>query len=110
MSLFNTEEVKRHNTEEDAWIVVNGIVYDVTQFAAVHPGGKEILLQNAGEIVTGLMKQEDIHVHSEAAYSLLETYRIGKLAVFFKFLLIDTHSDTHIKNFVPGSNVQAHYF
>ncbi|MES1917134.1 MAG: hypothetical protein MHM6MM_008894, partial [Cercozoa sp. M6MM] len=32
-------EVARHNTKEDAWIVVEGDVLDVTQFMKRHPGG-----------------------------------------------------------------------
>ncbi|GBG33368.1 Long-chain specific acyl-CoA dehydrogenase, mitochondrial [Hondaea fermentalgiana] len=54
-------EVKRHNKEEDAWIVINDCVYDVTKFAMLHPGGEKLLLQYAGEDATedfyGLHKQ-----------------------------------------------------
>lgn len=81
MPVFTEDEIKQHNSEEDAWIVYNGSVYDVTKFASLHPGGKEILLEHAGKDVSSVMKQEDIHLHSEAAFSLLDTYKIGNTAV-----------------------------
>ena len=33
------EEVAKHNTKEDLWIVVKGIVMDVTNWLDEHPGG-----------------------------------------------------------------------
>ena len=35
-----------HNTKESIWLLIDSKVYDVTNFK--HPGGKQILLQNAG--------------------------------------------------------------
>jgi predicted heme/steroid binding protein len=47
------EEVSRHSSVSSAWLIVKGQVYDVTDFASEHPGGKAILLSNAGTDVTG---------------------------------------------------------
>lgn len=33
------------STDESAWVVVDGSVYDVTEFLDEHPGGKKILLK-----------------------------------------------------------------
>jgi hypothetical protein len=39
MSLeFELEEIKLHNKEDDAWVIINGRVYDVTSFMDAHPG------------------------------------------------------------------------
>jgi hypothetical protein len=39
---FTWEEVEQHNTTDDCWIVIKGNVYDVTDFAPMHPGGRAI--------------------------------------------------------------------
>jgi len=52
MATFTREEVKKHCTAEDAWIIVDGNVYDVTKFAKLHPGGRQLLLEYAGEDAT----------------------------------------------------------
>ncbi|CAK9044377.1 Acyl-CoA dehydrogenase apdG (Aspyridones biosynthesis protein G) [Durusdinium trenchii] len=45
-------ELEAHNTPENAWIAVDGDVYDVTKFAMLHPGGEHILYEYAGKDVT----------------------------------------------------------
>ncbi|KAI7082857.1 hypothetical protein KC356_g8029 [Hortaea werneckii] len=42
-ALLSMEEIKRHDSPDDCWIVVDGKVWDTTDFAASeHPGGGEI--------------------------------------------------------------------
>ena len=36
---YSWEEIATHNTIDDAWIVVDGVVYDISRFAKFHPGG-----------------------------------------------------------------------
>ena len=38
------EEVAQHNTHTDCWTIYKGKIYDVTQYAKSHPGGKKIFL------------------------------------------------------------------
>jgi L-lactate dehydrogenase (cytochrome) len=46
------EVVSQHNTKESLWIVINGQVYDLTNFLPNHPGGQKILLKYAGKDAT----------------------------------------------------------
>jgi len=38
-----SKKVKKHNRREDAWMVLNNKVYDVTTYIPFHPGGAKIL-------------------------------------------------------------------
>ncbi|KAF2019156.1 hypothetical protein BU24DRAFT_364576 [Aaosphaeria arxii CBS 175.79] len=41
-------EVQKHSSESDCWIVVDGTIWDITDFAPNHPGGAEIIYKHAG--------------------------------------------------------------
>jgi cytochrome b involved in lipid metabolism len=45
-------EVAKHNKQDDAWIVLDGLVVEVTRFIPVHPGGVAILMSLVGTDVS----------------------------------------------------------
>jgi predicted heme/steroid binding protein len=45
-------EVAKHNTKEDAWVIVDNTVYDLTSFAPSHPGGAKYIHKYAGKVAT----------------------------------------------------------
>ena len=51
--IYTMDEVAKHNTENDCWVVVNGKVLDVTDFLQDHPGGKKALLLYGGKDGSG---------------------------------------------------------
>lgn len=49
---FPMEEVKKHNKKDDLWIVVKGVVLDVTNWLDEHPGGPQALFSHMGRDAT----------------------------------------------------------
>merc|ERR1719469_67806 len=49
---YTLEEVAKHNTKADCWVVVAGEVLNVTNFLADHPGGELAILTFAGKDAT----------------------------------------------------------
>eukprot|EP00563_Minutocellus_polymorphus_P004575 CAMPEP_0181028856 /NCGR_PEP_ID=MMETSP1070-20121207/4888_1 /TAXON_ID=265543 /ORGANISM="Minutocellus polymorphus, Strain NH13" /LENGTH=889 /DNA_ID=CAMNT_0023106127 /DNA_START=22 /DNA_END=2692 /DNA_ORIENTATION=- len=73
--VFTMEEVEKHTTEEDVWIVVNNKVYDCTEYLELHPGGVDSITINAGADAT----EDFTAIHSLKATKMLERYYIGDL-------------------------------
>eukprot|EP01111_Echinosteliopsis_oligospora_P004256 TRINITY_DN167_c0_g1_i1.p1 TRINITY_DN167_c0_g1~~TRINITY_DN167_c0_g1_i1.p1 ORF type:complete len:650 (+),score=186.82 TRINITY_DN167_c0_g1_i1:66-1952(+) len=49
---YTVDDVSKHNTEKDCWVIVNGQVLDVTKFMHEHPGGKKAIMLFAGKDAT----------------------------------------------------------
>ena len=78
MSLkLHREEVAKHNSTDDAWVIVDGAVYDVTSFLESHPGGVSITEEHLGTDVSRVIRSDKVHSHSSTAFELLEQYKIG---------------------------------
>merc|ERR1711939_844729 len=46
---LTAKEVSDHASADSAWVIIDGGVYDVTEFLEDHPGGKKVLLKACGE-------------------------------------------------------------
>lgn len=49
---YSSEEVAKHTSDTDCWVVLEGHVYDVTGFLSDHPGGKKAIMLYAGKDAT----------------------------------------------------------
>lgn len=76
-SEYTMADVRRHQSRGDCWMVLNGVVYDVTKYVDFHPGGAEELLRGAGEDATSMFVEAHPWVNYE---SMLESCVVGKLA------------------------------
>ncbi|XP_029359566.1 cytochrome b5 reductase 4 isoform X2 [Echeneis naucrates] len=83
------EELQKHNTREDCWTCIRGMVYNVTPYMDYHPGGEEELMKAAGIDGTGLFDQVHRWVNYE---SMLKECLVGRMA---------TKPTTAIKAIVP---------
>ena len=63
-------EVREHRTLRDAWIVLDGKVYDVTSYMAFHPGGKsKLLLGCKNDDATTLFRTYHAYINYEQMLS-----------------------------------------
>ena len=71
------EEVAKHNTDEDIWIVINDKVYDVSKYQLEHPGGPIVLMNRAGKHASLAFEQAS---HSKNAIeNVMPKYLIGTI-------------------------------
>ena len=45
---YTMEDVRKHNTRDDAWMVIHGMIYNVTPYMRFHPGGIDELMKGVG--------------------------------------------------------------
>jgi cytochrome b involved in lipid metabolism len=69
---LSMKDIALHNKPNDCWLIIDGKVYDVSNWIDKHPGG-EILLSYAGMDATDVFDA----FHAESTYSLLKGFYIG---------------------------------
>lgn len=75
-NFYNLTEVAKHNKINDAWIVIRGKVYDITNWIPKHPGGM-VIMKGVGKDATELF--ERAHPNLTLPRKILKKYLIGKL-------------------------------
>jgi cytochrome b involved in lipid metabolism/uncharacterized membrane protein len=75
---YTRATVSRHNRVTDCWSIVNGKVYDLTQWVSRHPGGQEAIAEMCGTNGAGEFLER--HTGDAAANEVLAGYQIGVLA------------------------------
>lgn len=71
------EELQKHNTRDDCWTCIRGLVYNVTPYMDYHPGGEDELMRAAGIDGTDLFDQVHRWVNYE---SMLKECLVGRMA------------------------------
>ena len=47
--VYTLEEIAEHSSEDDCWLAIEGIVYDISEFLPEHPGGGDIVVDASGK-------------------------------------------------------------
>ncbi|XP_053452012.1 cytochrome b5-like [Nycticebus coucang] len=73
---YTLEEIQKHKHRKSIWLILHYRLYDLTKFLEEHPGGEEVLREQAGGDATENF--EDVG-HSTDARELSKTYIFGEL-------------------------------
>jgi predicted Zn-dependent protease len=76
---LTSDEVKKHNSAGDCWSIIDGNVYDLTNWVESHPGGNERITAICGKDGTSSFLGK--HSNSNSAKSQLNRFELGKLVV-----------------------------
>ncbi|KAI8640057.1 hypothetical protein BD408DRAFT_391226 [Parasitella parasitica] len=111
LKTLTLQQVEKHTSEGDCWLIYDDLVYDCTAFLQKHPGGSSSILLAAGTDCT----EEFDAIHSQKAKDMLAEYLVGKLSVHKQNSLpptplaeSQTESATHPA--APSSSVVMPYF
>lgn len=91
VNFISRSEVAKHCKEDDCWIIINSKVYNVSAFLSDHPGGPEIILDQAGKDATEDFEDTG---HSPAARETLKKFYVGEAegAAPFRAMRAETSS------------------
>lgn len=77
---YTLETVAEHNSLDDCWMVIEGNVYDFTDYVPQHPTPPSILEPWCGREATEGMKTKGYgRDHSPTAWEMMAPYKIGTL-------------------------------
>lgn len=80
---FTLDEVAKHNSKDDCWLLVRNNVYNVTSYIDKHPGGSKKIIPFCGKEATEAFmtqgKKNKNKTHSSFAWQQLESLKIGSL-------------------------------
>jgi len=77
---LTTSEVAKHNTDSNCWIIIQGSVYNLTQYLNLHPGGSNRIIPYCGQnATTAFVTKDGKGSHSLQADSDLSKLKLGQL-------------------------------
>lgn len=77
---ISTDELAKHSSLTDCWVVYKGEVFDITEFIPKHPGGKSVFSSLCGSPDKFEVAFVGQHGFSKVDILVLEAKLIGKLA------------------------------
>ena len=87
--LITLEEVKRHSSMDDLWIIIDEYVYDVTSYLRDHPPGPiPMLMMSGGKDASQLFHE----IHASDAFEIKDRFIIGKLQLLQQAEAVEQHT------------------
>lgn len=74
---IDPKEVQKHNSPDDCWVVIDGYVYDLSDFIPSHPGGPAVIRANAGKDVSAVF--DPLHAPDVIEKYIAPEKRLGPL-------------------------------
>ena len=74
---YTRDEIARHASVDDLWVIIDDKVYDLTDYVDDHPGGVAAIAKNGGRDATEGFKGPQ---HPSRVFDIVEEYRVGVLA------------------------------
>lgn len=79
---LSLQEIAKHNSINDCWMILGSKVYNITQDLQIHPAGAGTILSYCGKDGAKGFTTKDVGVgrnHSQNAYALLNNYYLGDI-------------------------------
>ncbi|KAJ5492325.1 Aldolase-type TIM barrel, partial [Penicillium expansum] len=76
LRVCDRSEVAEHKSLQSCWVIIDQIVYDLTSFVELHPGGSKIILRYAGKTLVGHLKAFILMIRCQSISKLSERYHI----------------------------------
>ena len=80
LPMLKWADIMEHNTVDDLWVVIDGRVWDMTEFIATdHPGGEDIPLEYGGKDASDFWHEMHGHVEADILEDLVagESWNLG---------------------------------
>ncbi len=74
---YTMTQVSTHNTDDSCWSVIDGNVYDLTNWIGQHPGGAQAIAQLCGKDGTAAFHGQ--HGDRQQQATVLASFKIGAL-------------------------------
>jgi cytochrome b involved in lipid metabolism len=71
------QQLQQHTGEQDGWMVVRGMVWDVSGFARRHPGGRGMIMPYLGKDGTSPFESQHRHIQPQKYFRLVGPYAGG---------------------------------
>eukprot|EP01084_Bolivina_argentea_P297307 512172_1 len=75
-NIITKNEVSKHKEKCDCWIIIDDVIYDVSDFLPKHPVSSLFIMRFAGQDCSDEMRAVG---HSEWAYKLADSMRVGMI-------------------------------